>query len=345
MIKIVAAMLVGTSIAAAEIGSWEKLPPIPDEEGFAAAFAGATGGALVVAGGANIVGNKWAEPFTKKWYDSIFVLEEPGGAWRAAGKLTAPRAYGVSIATPEELICIGGSELEAHSTDVFQIRYAEGKATIRRSLPKLPRPLANSCGALLGTTIYIAGGLESPNATAALSNFWALDLAEKEPAWRELKPWPGPPRMLSVAGVQGGSFFLFNGVSLSAGKNGKPVRTYLRDAYRYTPGEGWKKITDLPRAANGAPSPAIPVGSATLLVPTGDDGAHVDFSPVQAHPGFPRDMLAYDLSTNTWATAGAVPFSRATVPVAQWRGMFVVPNGEVRPRVRTNEVWGFRVGE
>src|ERR1043166_8747887 len=41
---------------------WQKLPPIPDAEGFAGAFAGVSGGALIVAGGANIAGDKWAEP-------------------------------------------------------------------------------------------------------------------------------------------------------------------------------------------------------------------------------------------------------------------------------------------
>jgi N-acetylneuraminic acid mutarotase len=65
----------------------------------------------------------------------------------------------------------------------------------------------------------------------------------------------------------------------------------------------------------------------------------VDFKPVSGHPGFPRDVLAYDTERDVWTVAGEVPFSRATVPVVNWLGRFVIPNGEVRPRVRTPEVW------
>src|SRR5437899_785783 len=45
---------------------WGKLPPLPDPEGFAAPFAGVSGGALIVAGGANIPGDRWADSFVKK---------------------------------------------------------------------------------------------------------------------------------------------------------------------------------------------------------------------------------------------------------------------------------------
>ena len=100
--------------------------------------------------------------------------------------------------------------------------------------------------------------------------------------------------MLAVAGGLEGSFYLFSGVKLSAGDDGKPVREYLRDAYRFTPGEGWKRLADLPRAVAAAPTPAPTVVS-RLVILTGDDGLNVDFQPVEKHPGFPRkNALAYD---------------------------------------------------
>ncbi|MEQ1854455.1 MAG: galactose oxidase, partial [Chthoniobacteraceae bacterium] len=81
-----------------------------------------------------------------------------------------------------------------------------------------------------------------------------------------------------------------------------------------------------------------------LLIVSGDDGTKVNFAPVREHPGFPRDVLAYATERDVWSVAGEAPFSRATAPVAEWRGGFVVPNGEVRPRVRTPEVWNWRGG-
>lgn len=344
---LVAAALMFTAQTASSQASggpfeWEKLPPIPDAEGFASSFAGVSGGALVVAGGANIVGDKWAEPLAKKWYDSAFVLEAPNAAWKTGFKLPRPIGYGVSITSERGVLCLGGSDAERHYTDAFMVSWRGGELK-HTLLPSLPLPCANACGALLGRTVYLAGGIETPTSTTALKTFWALDLDDPSTRWKELDPWPGPERMLAVAGVQAGSFFLFSGTKLTAGADGKPVREILRDAYRFTPGGGWKRIADLPRSAVAAPSPAVPFGASGLLLMTGDDGKNVTFQPLKDHPGFPRDVLAYDLATDRWSIAGETPFSRATVPVVAWGDRFIVPNGEVRPRVRTPEVWSLRV--
>ena len=316
---------------------WEQLPPIPDPEGFAAPFAGVSHGALVVAGGANIPGNKWADKFTKKWYDSVYVLERPDGAWKLVGKLPRPLGYGVCITAAEGVICIGGSDSERHYADVFRLAWVGG-SLVYEDMPPLPRPCANACGALVGHTIYVAGGIESPTATKAMHEFWALDLADAKPAWKELTPWPGQERMLAVAGELGGDFYLFSGACLSAGPDGKPVREYLKDAWRYHPGQGWTQLADLPRAAVAAPSPALPMEQSELMIPTGDDGLNVHFEPLIHHPGFPKQSLTYHVAKNDW-TSTPCPFSRGTAPVVEWLGHFVVPNGEVMPRVRTPVVW------
>jgi len=339
----IAVVLLGAATSSAQVapasGSlrWQQLPPIPDAEGFAAPFAGVSGGALIVAGGANIAGDKWADSFTKKWHDPVFVLTRPGGAWKSAGRLPRPLGYGVSITADDGIICIGGSDAAQHYSDVFRLSWKDGALGFAE-LPSLPKPCANACGALVGRTIYVAGGIETPVATTALQSFWAFNLDEPTPRWRELEPWPGAERMLAVAGVRDGSFFLFSGARLTAGADGKPVREFLRDAYRFTPGEGWARIADLPRPAVAAPSPALTAGGA-LLILTGDDGVNVNFKPLVEHPGFPKDMLAFDVRKNSWSVAAPLPFSRATVPVVEWHQRFVVPNGELRPRERTPEIW------
>jgi len=321
--------------------TWDQLRAIPDHEGFAGAFAGVSGGALLVAGGANIPGDKWAEPFVKKWYDSVFVLTRPDAKWRTGFKLPRPLGYGVSISADDRLVCLGGSDSTTHYAEVFALFWHDG-AIKRKALPALPMPCAMSCGALVGRTIYVAGGIETPTATTAMHNFWALDLDAPEPLWSELDPWPGPERMLAVAGALDGSFYLFSGAKLTAGDDGKSVREYLRDAYRFTPGEGWKRLADLPRATVAAASPAAALGSRLVIV-SGDDGLNVTFQPVQKHPGFPRNALSYDMATDSWTVLDNVPISRATAPMVSWRERFIIPNGEVRPRVRTAEVWSLRL--
>ena len=322
---------------------WETLPPLPDSEGFAGLFAGVVNGALLVGGGANIAGDKWREPFAKKWYDAVYVLDREGRAWKQTQSLPRPLGYGVSISTTEGVICLGGSDASRHYADVFRVGMRDGKLH-SSPLPPLPRPCANACGALLNRTIYIAGGIDRPDAPAALKTFWALDLDVAPLQWRELEPWPGAARMLAVAGVQQGSFYLMSGAALHGAADRRPTREYLRDAYRFTPGDGWKRIADLPRAAVAAPSPAIPCNENELMIVSGDDGTHVTFSPVRDHPGFPKTLLIYDATIDRWRVGPITPLSRVTTPVVQWQNRFVIPNGEVRPRVRTAEVWGMRCG-
>lgn len=317
-------------------GRWLKLPPLPDREGFAGSFSGVTGGSLVVAGGANFPGRKPWEGGAKTWSDTIFLLGSPGADWRAAGKLPRPLGYGVSVTVPDGVVCIGGSDSQGHSSDVFLIRWT-GENLEFQTMPSLPQPCANLSGARLGETIYVAGGIAEPNSSTALKTFWSLDPRNPDSGWRALDPWPGPERMFAVAAVHDGSFYLFSGAALKPGPNGGPVREWLRDAYRYTPGSGWKKLADLPRSAVAAPSPA-PAIDGRLLILGGDDGSQVSTLPA-AHRGFARDVLAFNPSANEWHQSESLPFGLVTTTTVTWNTLLVIPGGESRPGIRSTEVW------
>jgi N-acetylneuraminic acid mutarotase len=319
---------------------WSQLPLLPDKLGMAGSFAGVSGGALVVAGGANFPDKMPWEGGTKVWRDPVFVLDQPNGQWRHAGKLPRPLGYGMSVSHADAVICAGGSDATRHYRETFRLRW-ENDAIQTEALPLLPRPCANLSGAVVGDTLYVAGGIETPLATNTMSAFWALDLSDAKAQWRELEPWPGPSRMLAIAAAQGGDFFLFGGVGLRGGPDGKPERIWLRDAWRYRTGAGWTRLADLPKPCVAAPSPA-PVVKGRVLLLAGDDGSRVSFQPLDKHPGFPKTVLAYDFTRDCWSEAGEVPAPRATLPCVEWRGMFVVPSGEARPGVRSPEVWSMR---
>ncbi|MDB6092831.1 MAG: hypothetical protein JWM32_393 [Verrucomicrobia bacterium] len=310
---------------------------LPDPEGFAAPFTGVAGGALLVAGGANFPGKRPWEGGTKIWSDEVYLLAARDADWIKVGKLPRANAYGVSVTIPEGVICAGGGDARENFADVFLLKW-DGRMLSRDQWPALPRPCAFMSGAKVGKTFYLAGGTATPTDTAALSTFWALDLNAPECGWRELPPCPGAPRMLAVAGSIDETFYLMSGVSLKSDAAGKPVRTYLNDAYAYRAGKGWTRLADLPRPAVAAPSPAPLARDGQLLVIGGDDGGrrHLD-GP--GHPGFPRDILAYDPSRDRWSVRGQAPFSRATVPATEWDRQWIVPNGERIPGYRSPEVW------
>lgn len=160
-----------------------------------------------------------------------------------------------------------------------------------------------------------------PGATEALKTFWALDLDSPHKGWRE-PPWPGPAREQAVVATVGDTFYLISGDELEAGPLGKPVLKYLRDAYAYTPARGWRRLADLPRATETALSPAPVTPGGRLLVISGDDGTRVHLDGPD-HPGFPRDIFAYDTAADRWEIVGEAPVLIANVPSATWRGNWI----------------------
>jgi N-acetylneuraminic acid mutarotase len=316
---------------------WEPLPAIPDPEGFAAPFSGVHADKLIVAGGANFPDKKPWEGGTKVWYDDLFVLEDPSGSWRKAGKLPRPLAYGVSVSTPEGLICIGGSDATGHHAEVFRIQWETDRAVFHE-LPKLPQSRANLSGALLGRTIYVVGGTEKPDSLVAANSVWSLDLDALERGWQEHDVCPGPGRMLASTGTAEGSLFVFSGAALKAGPDGKALREWLRDGYRFTPGKGWTRIADTPQVAVAAPNPMPVFSSSRLLLLGGDDGVQVNTAPTD-HKGFPQTIFAYDVRSDRWAPMGALPTGLVTTSAVLWRDLLVIPGGEIRPGTRSNLVW------
>ena len=338
--------------------AWEQATKVPDTVGFAGAYAGVSNGHLIVAGGANFPeGTRPWSGGTKQWNDKVFVLAKKEGQWREVGRLPRPMGYGISLRWQDHVIILGGADQSTHYQDAYLLRYEDGRV-INDRLPDLPAPTANACGAVLDGVIYVAGGLPHPTGTTAAHSFWSLDLKlpRTERKWEVLEGWPGPSRMLSVAGVIGDAFYLMSGVALHLPEGDSLARrTYLNDAYRYMPGSGWQRIADLPHAIAAAPSPGYTTDMDKLLVFGGDDGSLADRGGAlkDRHPGFRKDILSYDAGSDSWGVVGEVltdsqpdpennpnasTWAPVTTPLVVWNGQVVLPMGEVRPGVRTNRI-------
>lgn len=300
-------------------------------------FAGVSGGSLLAAGGANFPDKKPWEGGIKHWYDQVFALDQPSGAWRNVGKLRAARGYGVSITLPQGVLCIGGADAEQHHRTCTLMTLNDNALTLT-DWPALPQPCANMCGALVGDTLFVAGGIDTPTATHTLLTFWSLDTKHLDRGWQTLPAWPGRPRMLAAAAVSGGKFYLVSGTDLHADAEGKPVRTYLRDAWCFTPGTGWSPVADMPQATVASPSP-MQGDAHSFLIAGGDDGALVDFEPKTKHPGFPHRLLRFDAATNAWQTLTNMPMANVVNPAVRWHDSTIIISGEARPGVRSPAVW------
>lgn len=325
---------------------WSNLPPLPDPLGVAAPFAGISGNALLVGGGANFPDKKPWEGGSKVWHDTVWVLEQPGGVWHVAGSLPRPLAYGVALTVNGGLLCLGGSDSARHYASVFELHWESGKLERREPVPSLPIPLAGAAGAVAAEqTVYVACGSMEPGEKSASNRVFRLSYAWKELVWQEIPPLPAEPRILPVAAALGDTFYLFGGAALEE-KDGKMTRRYLRDAWSYSASQGWKKRADMPAACVAAASPA-PVIQATgnepgtIVIVAGDDGTLTGTDP-QKHPGFPGHIFHYNTGTDSWIAAGKAPAPRATLPCVPWQGRFIFPSGEIRPGIRSPEVWQWR---
>jgi len=272
-IMLLTAVLSGGTLSAGKPLKWNQLPPLPDSTiGFAGAFSGVAGGAMLVAGGANFPqGLPWetkadgsAPP--KIYYRDIWVLPAKDASWKKAeAALPAAAAYGVSLPAPGGLLCIGGERktytqdgavtLEL-SRDVYLLCYdaVSGKVSVKDKwlaagdapsevlpLPALPLPLTAMAGAIANDVVYIAGGDSGKGATRS---FFSLDLKQRKNAeafkWKSLPAWPGPPRTHCLAAVQHDGneacFYVFSGRQMN------PLKLHT-DAYKFTPATGqWKRL-------------------------------------------------------------------------------------------------------
>ena len=322
---------------------WQKLPALPDMEGFSGGFAGVSNSALIFAGGTNFVGKRPWDGGKKTWYDTVYVLASLNSQWIVAGKLPKPAAYGVSATYRDEMICVGGSNGHEHYSDVYALRW-DGHIVRQRRLPSLPKQYAFMSGAIAGDILYVLGGINQPDSTTAQRDFWALDLGQAKPTWRMLDPLPGAGRIQPNVGTWGDTLVVFSGVDVEPSVSGKPDWNYLTDSYSYTPENGWRRLSDLPHAAESCPGPLPVTRNGRFLLVSGDDGALRKLDG-PTHPGFRRDSLLYDSQLDRWEVIEAGPVSLCDTPTAIWNNLWIIPGGEHKPGYRSNEVWGLQFSD
>jgi SSS family transporter len=300
---------------APEILRWSSLPELP--RAIAGGFAGEVNGALLIGGGRYLADSAGAKA-TKTLNDRVFVLTPGGTRWKVR-KLDGPRAFAASITSQRGLILIGGIDSSGPSSVVNSIHWDRDHVRVE-ALPHLPAPVLCGGAAVLDGVVYVAAGQRSATG-APLRELLALRLDQAGAAWEEREPLPGPARASPIVATADGSLYLFGGVGSIAGSGSEP---YLRDAWCYRPGVGWRRLPDLPHPL--ADAPALPYGQSHLLI----------FGGVNAD-GSGRDLLAFHTLTQTWARMGTLPERVSGTAAAHWRGQVVIPGGEThanRPSTR-----------
>ena len=330
-----------------EFLEWQEFPAL--EQPVQGAFVGVSNEALIVAGGTCFSGAS-AQPSDQIWLDTISVLEKDWNAWQSGFKLNHPRAYGASVSTEKGMILIGGCDADRCHSSVIRLNWNKAEKNIDLEfLPDLPQPCAYATAALVDKTIYLVGGMDSPQAETARKNFWALDLSlpEGKLKWKTLTAWPeGPGRILPVAigqlSEENNSFYLMGGSGLLPDNNGKIIRRHLNDAYRYDPfikdeNNRWRKVLDVPLPISGVPAGTM--GPSHILVfGTGETDNQTGLD----NQG---DILAYHTITNTWVKAGQLPEGVIAGSGVKWHDKITIISKEVAAKDNHIKVFSVTPGD
>lgn len=303
-------------------------------------YAGTCGNTLICAGGTNFPDKPMLEGGAKTWTDRVFTLEPEGTAWREAGALPTPYAYGASASVEGGLMCIGGCDKEGHRKEVYLLGNHGGALTVK-TLPSLPVPLAYTAAAVLEGRVYLTGGCERPGEQDCTNRVFMLDSGNPEQGWQEMEPLPGRGRFLHQMAVSGGALYVLGGIGLKE-QDGRQVRELLTEAWRFTPSGGWTRLPDMPYAIAAAPTPAPVSPAGVIYLLGGDDGSGKKYTP-QTNPGFNNQSLCLDTATGEWHDGGPIAAPRAVLPCCCREGRFIAVNGELKPGRRSHEVWSITV--
>ncbi|WP_297832631.1 kelch repeat-containing protein [uncultured Rikenella sp.] len=352
----------GCSSGSSDGGKWGRLLPVDSDGsygyGVSAPFIGTLpDGRAVVAGGCNFPEVPAAEGGTKRYYDDIYVWDTVAEAWRSGGRLPQALAYGACASTPEGIFCAGGTDSLGRSTNEAYLLTSDGLKT----LASLPEPLDNCAGVYLEGRCYVVGG----------RSFYVYDFQSN--AWQAGPLWPGTERRVQpVVVAQAGRVWLFGGYDPEG------AEFVASEGYVYDPAtETWRTIAG-PVDAEG--EPLLAAGGAgvawgadsivcfggvngvvftealdrawTLAVaPENDSLRRVQRAYMEQEPGWYRfndRVLIFDTAAERWsvsserapqgarAGAGATPMRWGTSP-----GVLLF-NGELKPGIRTPEVWLWR---
>ncbi|MEP7376892.1 MAG: kelch repeat-containing protein [Chitinophagaceae bacterium] len=350
-----------------------ELPPLNGQAkslGFAGPVTGITGNKLIIAGGANFPDSMPWLGGKKKYYDEVYILQKRAGnkfSWLVTKPLHLKQklAYSGNITTPDGIVCVGGETDTGHTREVFLLRWDDVKKDIIiKELPSLPVGLANTAVTNTGKTIYVAGGEDGQKASDA---FFELDMSVPSPQWKVLLALPiAMSHSVAVTQSNGENQCVY--VIGGRTKAASGLSDLHNTVFCYNPKKNsWKQlssISDGQETTNMSAATAVAFGETCILLMGGDKGnifhkietfniniaaaktteekERLQAEKIQLlnnHPGFSRDVLAYNTAKDCWEKIGELPgFGPVTTTAVKWNDEIFIPSGEIKPGVRTPQI-------
>lgn len=347
-VNIVLILFLATNFSMAQSAptlNWQALPPIPDELGLAGPVVGVHNDVLIVGGGANFAQPVWEN--VKQWHNQLYALDlrvRPA-QWQSLSSLPSRLAYSACASTPYGVAVIGGNDEKRESADCYLLkinRHVDGRLAVDvRRLPDLPQPLVYSQVVWIADHLLVMSGQTGSALPTAVSGGWQLKLNNSDGVeaqkWDSIVECPGGPRafaMMSVAPMSQ------NKILLMGGRRQAGTRVeFLSDVWQYDlVDRAWQQLASLPVPVTAGGAGVL---NGYVAVISGDDGAL--FTQTEQlkdkHPGFAKCTWLFDVAAGRWLPGGPSPANQVTTPPVTLPDRLIIASGELRPRVRTNQVW------
>lgn len=339
------------------------LPPQPGAEkalGIAGALAGMHNGMLLIGGGSNFPDSLPWLGGKKKYHDEVYVFDHSGMGFLKSCVLPFATAYGASTATPQGIVYAGGENEEGISNKVLLIQWNDAeKNIVAKELPPLLLAVTNPSITSDGNTVYVAGGDMKDSVS---DQFLSLDLNNRDAGWQTLPSLPKPVSHAVMVMQPDGAhknIYLIGGRK----KNTNGISDLYASVYLYDLKKNqWQEKGSLPYALSAGTG--IASDSEHILLFGGDRGktfhqtetliaainAEKDEAKKAAlnqqkihvqetHPGFSKDVLQYNATTDEWNVAGTIPFEVPVTTTAVKCGTCVfITSGEIKAGVRTPNI-------
>ncbi len=339
---------------------WSIVSEIPPEAGqpqsigYAGPVAGTHNGVLFIGGGANFPeGMPWLGG-QKKYHDELWVYKPAENKFELF-RLPATLAYSANVSTPEGVISIGGENETGIIPDVLFTQWKDGKAVVAK-LPPLPIGITNAAAAVVGSSLYVAGG-ETKEATSA--GLFTMNLNDTAAGWEELKSLPQATSHAVLVAAGKGKLFLAGGRK----KTPSGISDLYATLYEYDiAANEWKQKKSMPYALCAGTGTII--NDEYIVMFGGDKGetfhktetiiakinAEKDSTVKEqltkekikiqsTHPGFSKEVLWYNVKTDEWTASGSIPFDApATTTAVKIGDKVFIPSGEIKAGVRTPQI-------
>ena len=326
--------------------------------GLSGVVSGVVGDQIIIAGGNNFPeGLPW-EGGIKKYYNRVIVYNNQKDTLLNTFTFNLPAnvAYAAVAQLKDGIFYAGGENENGPLSSAYFIKKSKSQSFEIIELPSLPIAISNAVAVATENAVYVLGGA---NKEGVSNKVWKLSLNNFKKGWTAQASMP-QPTAFSAAAIANEHIYIMGGRC----KETNGISKIYKEVYAFdVENNFWEQKASLPETVSAACAVAIDnnkilfIGGDKIVVfhevemlaakiaATADTTIKKELTVVKnnlqkTHPGFSKDVLAYDATLNKWSPYAQLNF---TAPVTTSAFLFnhkiLLPVGEIKPGIRTPYIW------